>query len=75
MNNLLNFNLGKDAEIDSITPDGKYLIRYSKANGSINMIAWSEEGPNENIESDVNGKRIVQMLQNEITRRRQLQKN
>ena len=72
MDDILNFYLGKNAEIESIAPDGKYLLRYTKVNGNINMIAWCENGPNENIESDINGKKIILKLQNELNRRRQL---
>jgi len=69
---ILKFNLGKNAEIDSITPDGRYLLRYTKVNGSITMIAWSENGPNENIESDVNGQKIILKLKTELDRRKLL---
>lgn len=71
---ILKFNLGKDAEIDSITTDGRYLLRYTKANGSINMIAWSENGPNEILESDENGQKIIMKLKTELDRRRSLMK-
>lgn len=74
MTDILKFNLGKDAEIDSITPDGKYLLRYTKLNGSINMIAWAEKGPNENIDADIRGKQIISILQTELERRRNLVK-
>ncbi len=67
---ILDFNLGKNAEIESITPEGKYLLRYTKVNGNINMIAWSENGPNENIASDINGQKIILKLQAELARRR-----
>lgn len=71
-NDILKFNLGKNAEIDSITPDGRYLLRYTKANGSINMIAWSEDGPNESLASDVNGQKVVLKLKTELDRRKLL---
>jgi hypothetical protein len=72
MNDILKFNLGKNAEIDSITPDGRFLLRYTKANGSINMIAWSENGPNESLESDINGQKIILKLKTELNRRKSL---
>ncbi len=71
MKDILQFNLGKGAEIDSITADGRYLLRYTKVNGSINMIAWSETGLNESLEADSNGQKIVLKLQAELRRRRQ----
>lgn len=71
---ILKFNLGKNAEIDSITPDGRYLLRYTKANGSINMIAWTENGPNESLESDVNGQKVIMKLKTELNRRKLLTK-
>ena len=73
--NILQFDLGKNAEIDSIAPDGRYLLRYTKANGSINMIAWSETGVNESLESDPIGQKIVSKLQAELKRRRMMSGN
>ena len=67
---ILQFDLGEDAEIDSITPEGRYLLRYTKMNGNINMIAWSETGQNESLESDSIGQKIVSKLQAELKRRR-----
>jgi hypothetical protein len=71
-NDILKLNLGKNAEIDSITPDGRYLLRYTKANGSINMIVWSENGPNENLESDIKGQKVILKLKTELDRRKLL---
>ncbi len=75
MKDILQFDLGKNAEIDSITPEGRYLLRYTKANGSINMIAWSETGINESLESDSIGQKIVSKLQAELKRRRLMSGN
>jgi hypothetical protein len=72
MKDILEFDLGKNAEIDSITPDGRYLLRYTKVNGSINMIAWSENGLNESLETDSNGQKIVSKLQAELKRRKMM---
>lgn len=72
MDDILKFNLGKNAEIESITPDGKYLLRYTKVNGNINMIAWSEHGPNECFKTDVNIQKIILKLQAELARRKGL---
>ncbi len=72
MKDILQFDLGKNAEIDSITPDGRYLLRYTKVNGNINMIAWSETGVNESLESDAVGQEIVSKLQAELNRRRRI---
>jgi hypothetical protein len=69
---ILKFNLGKDAEIESINSEGKYLLRYTKVNGNINMIAWSEHGPNECVKSDVNAQKIILKLQKELDRRKSL---
>lgn len=73
-NDLLKFNLGKNAEIDSISPEGRYILRYIKANGNINMIAWSAEGPNESLESDVVGQKLVMKLKAELERRDSFEK-
>ena len=75
MKDILQFDLGKNAEIDSITPEGRYLLRYTKLNGSINMIAWSETELNESLESDLNGQKIVSKLQAELKRRRMMPGN
>lgn len=69
---ILKFNLGKNAEIESITTDGRYLLRYTKVNGNINMIAWTENGPNENIETDINAQKIILKLKKELDRRKLL---
>jgi hypothetical protein len=70
MKDILQFDLGKNAEIDSVTSDGRYLLRYTKVNGSINMISWSETGVNESLESDLIGQKITAKLQAELERRR-----
>lgn len=75
MKDILQFDLGKNAEIDSISPDGRYLLRYTKANGSINMIAWSETGLNESLETDPIGQKIVSKLQAELKLRRMIPDN
>ena len=67
---ILAFDLGKNAQIDSIAPDGRYLIRYTKVNGNINLIAWTENGPNESLEADVNGQRNQTKLKKELDRRK-----
>jgi len=72
MDDILKFNLGKNAEIESITPDGRYLLRYTKVNGNINMIAWSENGLNESVELDANAQKIILKLQAELARRRNI---
>lgn len=72
MKDILEFDLVKSAEIDSITPDGRYLLRYTKVNGSINMISWAETGENESLESDSVGQEIVSKLQAELNRRRRV---
>lgn len=75
MKDILHFDLGNNAEIDSITPDGRYILRYTKVNGNINMIAWSETGVNESLESDSVGQEIVSKLQAELNRRRMMSGN
>jgi hypothetical protein len=72
MDDILNFYLGRNAEIESMAPDGRYLLRYTKVNGNINMIAWCENGPNENLESDIKGQKVILKLQNELNRRKLL---
>jgi hypothetical protein len=36
------------------------------------MIAWSENGPNESLESDINGQKIILKLKTELDRRKLL---
>lgn len=71
---ILKFNLGENAEIYSITPDGRYILRCIKANGSINMIAWSENGLNESLEYDVNGQQVIMKLKTGLDRHKSLNK-
>ncbi len=72
MKDIQTFYLGKNVEIDSITAEGRYVLRYIKVNGNINMIAWSETEANESLEKDINGQKIVSKLKAELLRRRLL---